>query len=62
MLGHALESDNAKWPTGKAAFPGGSEAFEKTILALRAKYTKFAKDEGKSGVARPKSDDEMSVG
>jgi hypothetical protein len=34
------------------------------MLALRAKYSKFVKkEEGKTGeMARPKSDDEMSVG
>ena len=48
---------------GAKAFPGGSEAFEKTMLALRAKYTKFVKKEdGKGGeTAKHKSDDEMSV-
>jgi anaphase-promoting complex subunit 6 len=64
LLDLALKSDTAKWPVRKEAFPGGGEAFEKTMLRLREKYSKFVKKgEGKSGdTARHKSDDEMSVG
>jgi anaphase-promoting complex subunit 6 len=63
LLNLALESDIVKWPVGREGFPGGGEAFEKTMLALRAKYSKLVKkDEVKSGAtARPRSD-EMIVG
>jgi anaphase-promoting complex subunit 6 len=63
LLNLALESDTVKWQVGKGAFPGGSEAFDKTMLALRAKYTKHVKEEGKSSqMAKSGSDDEMVVG
>jgi len=63
LLNLALESDTVKWQVGKEVFPGGSEAFEKTMLALRAKYTKYVKEEGKiDETAKSGSDDEMVVG
>jgi len=63
LLNLALESDTVKWKVGKDTFPGGSEAFEKTVLALKAKYTNYLKEEGKTGeTAKSGFDDEMVVG
>lgn len=70
LLNLALESDATKGPTGTDKFPGGTESFEKTMLALRAKYTQFVsksagdvrKEGDMSGERSFKSDDEMSVG
>jgi hypothetical protein len=52
-----------KWPAGKETFPGGGETFEKTMLALRAKYAKFVKTkEGKTSEMAKSGSDEMVVG
>jgi anaphase-promoting complex subunit 6 len=62
LLNLALESDTVKWQVRKEPYPGGSEGFEKTMLGLKAKYTKFAK-EGKTGeMAKSGSDDKMVIG
>ncbi|KAF7973502.1 hypothetical protein HWV62_15008 [Athelia sp. TMB] len=73
LLNLALESDTAKWHVGKHSFPGGEEAFEKAMVALKAKYSQYAardaNPEGGSGdgdvsieSVKSKANDDMSIG
>lgn len=70
LLNLALESDTAKWHAGKHAFPGGEEAFERAMVAFKAKYSKYAIRGPEAGKGTGPEDvsiesvrsDDMSVG